>query len=585
MEKVVKNLNHGTVRHLCIIEEKIFIFYEDDEVLIYIPSQKDKIIQIPEQYAVIRNKETVRIFRKQGQELYSFHLPQLNKCEVSQIKLENGLYIITEGCKFSLFDRNGSLVFNGKHNDWVTDVCIIDGFLFTTGYDSCIRKWDLITGKDIGYCPLKTGWIVSITYFSSNNMLYVGTVKGEVFQVNLQDVCNPCLNRGAVWNIYSYYDYIYAVTEDGCVSFYDDSLKQIKKLQCSQGWVTGLITYREEMLIAITTWGELILIDKYLLNYKIIAKYDYWLNSIVLLNDDVFVATAEGIMLKTNILSLSTEGVQISQFQLIDLCITMNEIIAVDVEGGVYKITDELIVSCISYSSGIHFTSVCFDTVNKQLFIASTNGLIVIIDMIQSDKTLSVIEYDNQRIWKIDYSEKLNLIAFINSDFEITIIDPVMKTIVIKEKSSLFLTTCRIVEDNIVYGDNKGGLHLLDINNNKKGIGENIKLRFDPINHLEKYSITESSKGFNHFSLFYDSLCNSNLQYYRYKYLLQKYKIPLIEVDLRENDFYKNLISSYSSWPWFPQIFVNEKFLCAGSTFSHMIETGTFSRCLKNIIV
>ena len=302
------------------------------------------------------------------------------------------------------------------------------------------------------------------------------------------------------------------------------------------------------------------------------------------MNDDVFVATAEGKILKTNILSLSTEGVQISQFQLIDLCITMNEIIAVDVEGGVYKITDELIVSCISCSPGIHFTSVCFDTVNGQLFIASTNGLIVIIDMIQADKILSVIDCDNQRIWKIDYSEKLNLIAFINSNFEITIIDPAMKTIVMKEKSSFFLTTCRIVEDNIVYGDNKGGLHLLDINNNKEGIGESLNLRFDPINHFEKHSITESSKGFNHFSLFYDSLCNSNLQYYRYKYLLQQYRIPLIEIDLRENDFYKNLIVSYSSWPWFPQIFINEKFLCAGSTFSHMIETGTFSRCLKNII-
>lgn len=572
-----KTEDYGAVLYLYHFENGLLSYYENNALLLYDINQSDKYIVCPPEYITKKNLDTIIIYDTDDCKICSFELPTLESCDSFFKKINDEFSLYATGCDFRLLDCNNNTIVTGQHNDWITDACIHCGFLYTISYDSCIKKWDIKTGKNAAYYPLKVGWLTSLCIGDSS--LYVGTVKGDIFIIDIVEIDSSDLNQGSVWNIYWYYNKLYAVTEDGCISCYNSSLEIIKRIKCSSGWITGLTYYENNTLIAVSTYGEIVLIDEYLNSYKVINQYDFWFNNLILIESNLYIVTAEGYLLLYNLKKQVVESIRISKYQLIDICALSSKIFVIDVEGGVYSLDTSREIKCVALFPNVHFSSICINALNDQLLIASTTGVIAFLDL----KNNSNRCYDfGHRIWKIDYSENYRLAVFINSAFEITVFDEYSKKTVQIIKSDNFLTTCRVVGDVIYYGDNKG-----DINKQQVCLNRTMKPYITNIAVTSLSDNYQSSffKKSNNIILFYDSQDNSILQFYRYIRLLKGIQLPLLIIDLKNNKAIKDYVTRISSWPWFPQVFVNGYFLSAGSTFRHMIESGTYQRCVQNILV
>lgn len=589
MENIISKLEYGAVLAIGVIEKNIVLYFENMHICFYDIIKSELVAD-----RVIDNNITILDYRikihekKRVEEILIIRKGMIWTMKVEgntflekdirfRRKLENSLII---ECKFdsyfTVYDAYGAVVMVGKHNNWVTDACINSGSLFTVSYDGCIKKWDISKAICIGYFAIKRGWITALANNEEN--LYIGTQYGELICINRNQVKINQVNQGAIWNIYRIFDGIYAVSEDGYISMYDTLYKIKKGIRCSDGWINAVTAYGND-LVAVSSRGEVIMLDKLLCEYEQILKISYWINNIVIVENVAYLVTAEGYIIKLELLTLEYRVLKISSYQLIDIVVVDDGVLLLaDVEGHIWMLNMQMQIIDMIDLEGLHITSICFNNKRRYLYVSTLDEILVLINLNNTNKSC-MVNIGKGRIWKADFLESNRKVAIITTEKRLIIFDENLEHILMKIASEEMLTTCKIVADSVISGNDKGSIDHYNISNNI----EDVILQEECIHRRINKDFREEMK--KEIVIFYDSKTSfSNLYQQRDKRILDMSGYRYREVNVAQDDEMRNAVIQCSGWAKFPQIIFYGHFISSASVLPQMFETGTLKRCVDSIL-
>ena len=587
MKHCVDNQRYGAVLALGIVSEYVVIYYENKCLCFYDVSESKivfeekvdvdeviKVIILKRDFHIIKRNSSINIYTEKECISLMLHCVYMNECTRLKKTFYNGYSIeATYNCFFILRDMNSKIVMSEKHNNWVTDACIVGDMLYTVGYDSCIKKWSISKSTCEGYYALKNGWITAMT--CGTNGLYIGNQFGEVLFVEYKEVGAYQLNKGAIWNIYNFYNVIYCVSEDGVVSLYNKKMKPVKGISCSNGWITAM-AMNNGMLIAVSSYGEVFNISSDLTEIETLLNMEYWFNGVVIMNDIGYAVTAEGYIVKFNLFGDVIEVKKVSKYQLIDTVILDGSICTANVEGKLFIMDQNLNIKNEIDIPGVHITSMCYNEKQKKIYISTMDEVLVLVDANKNYK-YRMVHIGRARSWKVDYSQQIAGVVLITTAQEIIWYDEELKHELMRKKCKEFFTTCKMIEDNVFCGDDKGEVK------SYKFISERRIETEEYIPDWYKIDTQIYKKMVNCIILFYDGKSYSQLYKERDKKILELCGYSYYEVEIEENSQMQKVAKRCSGWSKFPQIIFYGHFISSASVLPQMFENRALKRCVESI--
>lgn len=478
-------------------------------------------------------------------------------------------------------------VFVGYHNNWVLDVHIDNGIIYSTGIDSFVKKWDLKTNLALGILPLKRGWIYSLQVYDDH--LYVGTQFGDIYVINVNKINSKGYNEGAIWNIIQTNDKVITVSEGGQIVIRNASNGDIiNTLKFSDGWVNNIVFSKKlSKFIAVTSRGEIILIENTDNNDKYVSHlFDLWFNSLTLVGHYVYVVSAEGKLVVFDLeKEIEVQRIQLSRYQLIDIVYdkTQNCVIAASVEGELFEISCmDFSFSAVAELENKHFTSIAFDQEEMICFISSLEGEIIQYST-KTKEILNIKKLHAGRVWKVSVDSKQKRISTISTDKIVRIWGYCFSKIYNTFKPNELMTTCALYGEKLYLGNEKGETHCFYISDN---VMEVEKVQEVNLNNIitPSLDVTDSFNFCDGIYLFIDKKSPiyqtymkrdiEILEYYDYEYTL---------IDVTFDEKLKSYVVTRSGWSKFPQILFWGKFISSASVISEMHETRTLKRVEENI--
>lgn len=585
IQTIIKKGEYGAVLAMKIWQRCLFLYYENNSLCIYDTELKKMmvIVQIEENvemkeffiadYITILKKDNCIQFLYQNEKFsMTLHSLKLISCDGKRKKEIGKGWIFESGYdnSFKIYNEDGINYISGNYNNWVSDACIINKKIYTVSYDGCIKSWRTDTGKCDGYYAIKRGWLTTICY--KNDQIFIGTQYGEVFVIDIEDLHCQGGVRGAIWNIYQFNNRIYTVSEDGKIALFNNNLSEIKCIVCSNGWVNALTIY-ENKILAVTSNGELISIDTELTSSKIICKEEKWFNNLVVRDNNVYIITAEGYVLVIDMKTKDIVRYKISTYQLIDILIVGKEIVVADVEGTIYFIDLKFSKIRELQLNRLHITSMCFNKKENILYVATLDNVVVFID-VKNKVFIKMLDIGQNRIWKIDYSQEFETLALTTTSMKVVIFS---KDILGEMNTESFITTCKIVDDYIVCGNDKGEMEKYCIRekleNKKPNMQKSLKKNTDKLRNINDKIVIVCDKNAG----------QSRLYEERDKTILKMCGYKFEEWDIGDDEMLRNAVIECSGWAKFPQLLFYGHFIASGSVLPQMYSNGTLCRCVENI--
>lgn len=585
-QKLIQNLEYGAVLSEKIWGNYLLVYYESNTLFFFNLEIKKitKMIQLEENIekkelfignyiTILKRNDHIRLCYREEKFYMALHALCLKAGNEKQKKIIGEGWILETGYDnyFRIYRDIDIFCFSGKHNNWVSDACMTNNKIYTVSYDGYIKEWEADTGRCVGYYALKDGWITAIC--SKDERLFVGTQYGAVYLVSKEDMCCQEGDMGSIWNIYQFNDRIYTVSEDGKVALFDEKFKKLKTITCSDGWVNALVVYHDGIL-AVTSYGEMLFMDKELNEWKLMWKVEKWINNIVIIGEYAYLATAEGYILRVDIKTKTFTQYKISTYQLIDILLIDEKIVVADVEGNIYFIGQNFREERKILLSRMHITSMCYNTEENMLFVGTLDNAVIMIPLNNKDE-YKILEIGKSRIWKIDYEKESGILALTTTMKQVV----VFKNNIIKRiKTDNFITSCKIIGNNIVCGNNKGEIEKYSIKRN--GREEKVNMRKN-----EKRDSNIFIDANNKIFVVCDkSATGSHLYEKRDIKILELCGYKYEELDIGNNEILREEIVKRSGWLKFPQILFYGHFISSASVLPHMYATGTLCRCVENIM-
>lgn len=581
---------YGSVKAIKIIKTGLLIYYESDFLVIYNLENNEclydnRVKRGDADYLYISNR-TVKITNDNGNiiistnnniyEVFVCSGEEYNGMERLTKKLDQNIILRADfSSKFSLIDRTGNTIFEGKHNNWVSDGVLIGEYLITVGYDGIVKKWNIKQKQYSGCYILKSGWITVVR--NKGNDIYLGTQYGQVYKMSLDVVKKNNGNIGAIWNIYKIRQHIYTVSEDGKIVRYSKELDYINEIQCSFGWINAMDEF-ENKLVVVTSLGEIILVDQTLKTYEVILRIDMWINNLIIFRNIACLITAEGSIVGIDLYSYQFTTTSISCYQLIDIVYdNKNDLyIIIDIEGNIFFVDKKYNVIKKLDVPNCHFTSLCINPLKNSLYISTLEG--EVLSMSLFDGYIKRSKLSSGRIWKVAYSPKFNKIVVITTLRNIMLIDDEINFVLNEKKGNNLWTTCSLIDDKIYVGDDKGVVCKCEFSEQNNLLRKIEKRK----THEKKLPYGEEKEG----TIIYvdNSDLNSIIRRERDETILKKCGISYDIVDLENEQAIKEFVIAKSGWNRFPQILFNNHFIASGSVLPHMYETGALKRLINNLL-
>lgn len=589
MKKIITMQENGAILNLGIISDYLVIYYENSmlyfwdinelEISYEIKNDKEnkiEFIKLKEDFKIIFQSEEINISTEKEDISLVIYSDYINSQNIRFEKIYYNKYYIQTfyNSYFYLKNIDGKILFEGKHNNWVSDADIINDTLYTVGYDSCIKRWNIKKSTYEGYYSLKNGWITAVK--CDVDGLYIGNQFGELFFVDYSEIVLGKFSKGAIWNIYNFNNSIYSVSEGGEISLYSKELNIVNEVKCSDGWITAM-AIDDEDLLAVSSCGEIFSISMDLKEVKEILKMNYWFNSVITRDYIGYAVTAEGDVIKFDYSGNIIDLKKVSRYQLIDIICIEKKVYVADVEGHLFVLDLNLNVKDIIEISGIHITSICCNENRNRIYISTMDEKIVMVD-ITGDYKYKMIYIGQARSWKIDYIKQTDDVVLITTNQEIICYDGGLENKLLRKKCIDFLTTCKMIGEDIWVGDDKGKVIKYKFEKNCKIIAEEYMPYWYGISNKEFYDNI-----YNSIILFYDSTDCSQLYRNRDKKILDLCGYNYQEIDVSKNDKMKSIVKRYSGWSKFPQIIFYGYFISSASVLPQMFENGTLRRCVTNV--
>ena len=201
-------------------------------------------------------------------------------------------------------------------------------------------------------------------------------------------------------------------------------------------------------------------------------------------DNNVYIITAEGYVLVIDMKTKDIVRYKISTYQLIDILIVGKEIVVADVEGTIYFIDLKFSKIRELQLNRLHITSMCFNKKENILYVATLDNVVVFID-VKNKVFIKMLDIGQNRIWKIDYSQEFETLALTTTSMKVVIFS---KDILGEMNTESFITTCKIVDDYIVCGNDKGEMEKYCIRekleNKKPNMQKSLKKNTDKLRNI-----------------------------------------------------------------------------------------------------